>query len=313
MSRARQLIAWMGALCVAGAAWTASAAEEAPAKTPPEKTTTVKPPAGPSKVIPNAIAALRKEYAAYQKDPKQRLREKCDYFKENPAELTPAEVLKGLETAVTGDPALIAYVKWQLLSGLPAKFPDDLEKRALAVYRSAPEPGSHPGMNHRALSKAASGARGNDVAALQKEFDGAVEKSIEYNAPILAYRDELYARLPSKPDVFAAGFADVADRSARGMPAGSIFDTVSGAIRSWAIVDAKPGQAKALAGEVSRIKDMVTKADKPFSKLTADAKAAKWGPDAAAGVPVAKFDDLLKFLTDNSSPANGGGLKFKDK
>jgi hypothetical protein len=113
------MIAWLGAL-------PASAADPvAPAKAGAEKATpeATAPPAktagvANAKVIPAAITALRKEYMGFVKDPKATLREKSDYFKENPAEVTPDAILKALEGSITGDAALQAYVKWQLLSGV---------------------------------------------------------------------------------------------------------------------------------------------------------------------------------------------------
>src|SRR6266568_4262795 len=48
--------------------------------------------------------------------------------------VTAEAVVKALEASVSGGPGVQAYVKWQLLSAVVGKFPDDLVKRAIAVY-----------------------------------------------------------------------------------------------------------------------------------------------------------------------------------
>src|SRR5881227_1730799 len=107
--------------------------------------------AKPGMAVNAAVAALVKEYQAYAKDPKASpLREKSNYFIENPApDATPELVVKALESSVGGGSGAggEAYVKWQLLSAVPDKFPEELVKRAIAVYRRTPAPSPHPGMN----------------------------------------------------------------------------------------------------------------------------------------------------------------------
>jgi hypothetical protein len=261
-------------------------------------------------VIPAAMAALAKEYKAHQKDPKSaKVRGKSDYFKENPSpEVTPESVLKGLESTVSGGPAVEAYVKWQLLSGVPGKFPEDLAKRAVAVYRYAPAPpAAHPGLNKKNLTRAISGLKKEQAAGVQKQFDEKVGEATEANAVFLAYRDELFGRLPQTYEALGAGLEDVSERASRGLNAGKLFDLVGGGIRNWALGDAKTGQARSMAGTVARLKATVSEDDlKPYTKLDKDAKWAAAGP----AVDVKKLDELIKFLESNT--AGGGGIKFKD-
>jgi hypothetical protein len=308
------MIAWRGfiltvatSLCLSGVPTRAADAPEkpeTPAKTPAP---TAKPPLK-NTAVPAAIAALTKEYKAYQTDPKTaKLRAKSDYFKENPSdEITPDAIMKGLETTISGGGGLEAYVKWQLLSGVQGKFPDELVKRAIAVYRRAPAPGPHPGMNKRDLSRAVNGLKKEGVSSAQSKFDAAIEQAAEANEVFIQYRDELFARLPGKIEAISAGLEDVSERVARGLNANLIFDSVANAIRSWALGDAKAGQAKAMAGSIESLKAQVAKDDnKPYTKIGAD---AKWAAGTATN-DVKKLDELVKFLEANSS---GGGLKFKD-
>src|SRR4051812_21118948 len=124
----------------------------APAK--PAPTPAAKP--GPSPVAP-AITALVKEYQTSLKEKNgEGLREKCDYFaSDKPDGVTPDVILAALDKPIPGaaDPRAEAYVKWQLLSGIPGKLPDELKARAINAYRRAPLPSEHPARNHRALDQ----------------------------------------------------------------------------------------------------------------------------------------------------------------
>jgi hypothetical protein len=321
MNRPRQLIALITGLCLAG---TALRAADAPAVKPaPERPIAGTPAAGTATgtaprsgvaaknaVIPAAIAALSKEYTAHRKDPKSaKIRDKSDYFKENPSpEVTPESVLKGLETPVPGVAGVDVYVKWQLLSGVPGRFPDELLKRAVAVYRNAPiPPYAHPGLDRRNLTRAVNGMKKDQVASVQKQFDEKVGEAVEGNELFLAYRNELFARMPQKIEAINAGLEDVAERASRGLSAGALFDAVGAAIRSWSLADAKTVQARTMAGTIARLKATISEEDmKPYTKLDKD---AKWG-GANPAVDVKKLDELIKFL--ESGMGGSGGIKFKD-
>src|SRR5690242_8897685 len=85
-----------------------------------------KPTASPAQP---AISALLKEY----KDKKgEGLREKSNYFQENKTEgITPEVIVAALEKPVSPDARTEAYVKWQLLSGVEAAFPEELKSRVV--------------------------------------------------------------------------------------------------------------------------------------------------------------------------------------
>src|SRR3954453_8491882 len=106
----------------------AAAPAAAPTKPGSTPAATAKP--GPSPVAP-AIAALVKEYQTSFKEKKgEGLREKCDYFaSDKPDGVTPDVILAALDKPIPGaaDSRAEAYVKWQLLSGIPGKFPDELK------------------------------------------------------------------------------------------------------------------------------------------------------------------------------------------
>ncbi|HSI37244.1 MAG: hypothetical protein ACAI43_25735 [Phycisphaerae bacterium] len=263
-----------------------------------------------AKVVSAAILQLTKEYQAYLKDPKNgKVREKSDYFKENPSpDLTPDAVMRGLEQSVTGGGATEAYVKWQLLSGIPGTFSPDLNKRALAVYRRAPSPFTHPGMDKRSLSSAKIGK--GEITAANNEFSAAVAKVAEKNHPILAYRDELYARLDKNGDSAMAGLMDVADRAGAGLKTDAFFDNVAAAIKSWALTGGNTSAVRAMTERIAGLKDAVGKEEnKPFTKVADTKGVAKWTSEPT--ITIKKIDELGKFLESTASGPTGGGLKFK--
>jgi hypothetical protein len=314
MNAACRLIGLVGALSIVCPSFAAFAADAPKPDSPKPAATATTPAALKGKAVALAVAALQKEYQAYLKDPQAAtIRTKCDYFKTNPSdEATPEAIMKGLEGSVAGGPGVEAYVKWQLLSGVAGKFPDDLLKRALAVYRRAPFPEPHPGMEHRALARMVNGYRKEQIVETQAEFNRAVEHLKDVNHPILAYRDELFARLPVKLEAINIGLEDVSERAGHGLNVTGIFDNVSAAIRSWAITEAKSGQVRGMTDTVMRLRDQVTREDaKPFTKIE-DAKPAKWKAEQWLIDPK-KFDELIKFLENNANTSNGGGgLKFKE-
>lgn len=272
--------------------------------------------AGPVKInnalLAQATQALLKEYQAHAKDPKSaKLREKCDYFTQNKsADVTPDFVIKGLEQSVSRDAE--AYVKWQFLSGLSGKFPDELAKRAIAVYKRAPAPVLHPGTDRRGLQNIPSRLKKEDVASANKQYEEMVQQRTAPNEMIVTYRDELFSRLPVSYDMLRAGFEDAAERAAQGVNANKIFDAAAGATRSWALMAGKPSEIRGLGGQVADLRDAVAgEGMKVFTQLeTAKDGKVKWKTEGVLGV--AKCDDLLKFLGDQMS-SGGGGLKFKDK
>src|SRR5438477_3291237 len=98
MRLSRGLIALVGALLLGGVALGA----EDVARTPEKPGVAPVKPKGLG--VTMAVTALQKEFAAYVKDAKNnKLRDKSDYFKQNPsADATPEMILKALEGSVSG-------------------------------------------------------------------------------------------------------------------------------------------------------------------------------------------------------------------
>ena len=169
--------------------------------------------------IRNAVAALNKEFDAYLRNPTTAsLRTSCNYFGDHPsADVNAEAVVPALTTPVAGDTRAAAYVRWQLLSGLPAKIDDATARQLLVAYRASPGPMARFGISaedQQKLDRLAQGVKQENEPDLRAKIDEAISVGRRENAPILAYRDELYRRLPKTPETFAIALDDLSQRNA---------------------------------------------------------------------------------------------------
>src|SRR5947199_25372 len=81
----------------------------------------------------------------------------------------------------------------------PAKVDDAMAKPLLTAYRASPAPLPRPGMSQddqQKLDRMVQGAAMSDEPAIVEKYEDWVNSARRENQPILAYRDELYRRLP---------------------------------------------------------------------------------------------------------------------
>ena len=227
----------------------------------------------PKKLIPstaaqstvrNAVAALIKEYEDAARKPGASLRASCNYFLDHPStELTPDAVFNAILAPVGGggDARVAAYMRWQLLSGLPAKADDATAKQLLAAYRASPGPLPRAGISpddQRKLDRLVQGAKQSDEPDLLAKLEDAVNAGRRENLPILAYRDELYRRLPKTPQAFALALEDLSQRNNAVADGKDLVKAFVADVRAWAgEADPSPPPATlaALAKAVRRLAD----------------------------------------------------------
>ena len=212
------------------------------------------------KAVRAAVNTLVQEYEAHRRDPAVPLRGACTYFKEHPDETITAESVLPSLLATGGDPRLSAYVKWQLLSARPDAIEDDaLAKQLLAAYRAAPAPIPRPGISpqdRQKLDTLTQSARPGDEPSLIETLDRAVHENDKANAPVLAYRDELYRRLPKQPEVFAAAMADLHERHRAAADGKDLAKSLVSDMREWAATASPaPPTLLALAKAARRLAD----------------------------------------------------------
>jgi hypothetical protein len=215
-------------------------------------------------VLDAAVLELKKEFAAHQKDPqKSPIRTQCTYFLDHPAQVSPESLLGAIDQVTGNDPRLVAYVRWQMLSAAPKKFEQgsSLLPRVLEAYRKAPLPPPRFGISPQDQAKldaSLKDVRKEDDAKLSTMLEELARREAEANKPILAYRDELYARLPACYDALLAGFRDAAERTAAAAGGGTSDEHAGRVLKdaqAWAQSGtADPKQCAQLAEAVARLR-----------------------------------------------------------
>ena len=261
-----------------------------------------------SAAIDAAVAELSREYAAHLKDPDAApLRLQCTYFVDRPttAPPSPESVVAAMEQTSFSDPRLTAYVRWQLLSAAPKKFENDpkLLPRLLDAYRRAPLPPPRLGLSQQDQSKLDAllqRARVVEDALVTSRLEEQAAKDAEANRPILAYRDELYARLPGGYESIVAGFQDAHDRTSVAAGGGAkdahAAKVVEDAL-AWAQSgQADPRQCARLAELVARLRHVRSPPYYARATLRRGADRLSWSTRTDAVYSPTKLSDLEKVL-----------------
>ena len=271
-----------------------------------------------------AIKEILDEYNKIMKEKKgEGLREKCDYFsKGKPDGITAESVLAALEKPIQGAlPRAESYVKWQLLSGFEGKFPDALQSRANKAYRSAPQLTMHPGMEKQKMQRLLTGQIGisnkDAEAEVNKEYVEAINRYRHEVEPMLEYRDEFYSRLNPGVESFQSGLLDLYARVSTGAPSTEFYNSLSGAIRSWATT---ASDARALSQMAEAVHQIYTYAKEPRNQPiyrvmwveNNDFKGLKWQEQGTIQ-QLKTLEEFSDWLVEKSKNPGGGGLGFKDE
>ncbi len=187
-----------------------------------------------------------------------KLRQKSDFFSETAnTELTPQLAVQLLGRTLGDSDAMDGYIKWQLLSAITGDIPEELANAAFDAYRKAPGLQRRPGMEmkerivlDRELRKAVDGT------AVAAQLDMGVRRTDDLNKSVLAYRDELFSRLPSGMRTFEAALNDVYERCRAGAEPQSLTARLSGHATQWISRDASDAEVKQFAGMVTKLKIM---------------------------------------------------------
>jgi hypothetical protein len=236
-----------GSFALAGTAYGANTAAKSDMPKPDSaKPQTAKTDAAPDKnalkaaqtAIQNAVIALQKELQAHQKDPKIALREKSNYFTENPStDLLPEVLLQAIAGTFSSDSIADSYIKWQLLSGISGKFSDALGPQAAGVYMKAPKIPARPGLSandKRQLDPLTKDVKtADDSVVLTKKLADLVTPWEESIKPIIGYRNELYAKLPHIAGAMVGRLEDIKTRVEAGIDSEVEMKSAIGDLTSW--------------------------------------------------------------------------------
>lgn len=245
----------MAALVVAiGAASTASGGTTRPATT--TKATTRKISSNVAATpVREAVAAMTREFELFLRKPSSSVRTSSDYFK-GKSDIAPDAITAALQ-GEGPDPRVSAYVKWQLLSGLPDRLDGDVARQVLHAYHAAPAPLMRPGVSNadrQKLDQLLAGVKQGDEGPIVEQFEAAVNEVRRGNTPILAYRDELYRRLPKNFDTFAVALDDLQQRQNASAEGKETVKLLIKDMRDWSVSEAATPQAlTALSRAVRRL------------------------------------------------------------
>jgi hypothetical protein len=218
---------------------TAAAAASAPSSKPAASTRRSSSSNDPARAaVRSAATTLAKEYEAYLKNPRSaELRSSGNYFKDHPSKDVNAEAIASALLGGRGDPRESAYIRWQLLSGLPETLDPQIAKELLTAYRASPGPAPRPGIgqeDQQRLYVAIQGKKESDVSDLKAAIGDAVSRVARDNAPVLGYRDELYKKLPKTPEAFAAAVDDLTQRTNAAAETKDLVKSLAADVRNWA-------------------------------------------------------------------------------
>lgn len=261
--------------------------------------------------LDGALAELRREYAAHQKDADAApLRDACDYFVDHPLEVPPAALFGALVQPNGKEPRLAAYVKWQLLGALPATLDDAQVQRLIKVYQKAPFPAPRYASTkpeQQKLDRLMLRARPQDDVELTSKLEEAVKRAAEADRPVLAYREELYRRLPLGRDKIVAGLRDGYERMSVAVPTITFTDAVRDDMRSWV---ASGEASRAELREVAELMGKLRFLESPPYYESAGVRKNRLGWVLKTGklMPNAKMVEMHKLLLDAAGmPATSDG------
>jgi len=261
--------------------------------------------------IDGAARALAREWAAG----KTKQRKSCNYFQEHPSEDVTSEAIFGaLERTARDDSPQMAYVRWQLLSGINGDIAPELAARATALYKAFGALKKQPGMEQASRSELEMRRRGcqeNGVPELNKYIADEQEKVNDGNAPQVAFRDELFSRLPPTYDTIAAGFEDAQNRLKAGVPTKDHVEKVAAITQQWASQGTEQ-QLSALADALRTLsKERGTQYydSASWSESTRKVTFYKKSPT----LDKKTLETLAEQLSEQASHPTPGGLKFKDE
>lgn len=181
--------------------------------------------------VTTAITEIRREFE------QGKLRDKSSYFVDNPnAELTTEVVFTLLLKPQGKSDPMDAYIKWQILSGLPKPLPEENIPDVVLAYRKAPGVVTRPGMTDEQKRSLDKDLRKVDRMGAKNVLDKLtlnIRDNQTLNAPAMAYRKALWALLPDDAHGFEAALDDCLYCAENGMLYGNMEDVLLDRIRKW--------------------------------------------------------------------------------
>ena len=269
----------------------ATAQKKSPAKSPAK-----------SPEVEQAVAELKREYGAFVRNPEAApLRTACNYFKEDAAGTIPPEaVLAALEQRMPGNAREGAYVKWQLLSALPAEPDAAAVGRLVKVYQRAPAPTPRYGVSkqdQRKLDGLLVGAKPEDDVRLTDGLEKMAANAAAADQVVIAFRDELYRRLPPSREKFLAALQDAHARVTAAADKEKLAEALEADLPGWAL---QGGTSREQVREVADLLGKLRFIESPpyYAYASVRSGTLGWRTRNDALLTKAKFATLHKAMLD---------------
>lgn len=196
--------------------------------------------AAAEKATHKAAAILLKEYqAGTAKDAKTGLRTKSEFFSQDKQGVTEDSIMNMLCSVISPDAAADSYIKWQMLSALPAKDDEKALPRMILAYRGASEPYPRPGMSASEKAELDAAIRNmknpdaDTINAVNDKFKVFVDAWDVHNNPVMDYREAMDKRLPMSAEGIIARLEDGHARQSAGIDSEKFGLRMRDDIRKW--------------------------------------------------------------------------------
>jgi hypothetical protein len=313
--------AWACAVTVAAFAWAGDVPRAATKPSARASSRQAVPAA-----LTEAVAKLTAEAEAFAKDPAAApMRDRCDYFPEPPADVSVDAVLDHLNAPIHRNPLVAGYVKWQLLSALPLRVPDENVRDAVAAYRKSPPVAPRPGSTMREQSAMKQWIAGlkdpGQIDSYNQQWQEKTAVPRKQNDVVMAFRDGLYQRLPKNDETIRLYLQDLYERVQQGYEVHNRAEAATADIRTWALTADKPAELLAMADLLTKLRWF--KGPVVFLFVKVDGDQIVWKPKDFFLNPQRNDDPKqdafmllageLRTAAANAKATGGGGLRLKDE
>lgn len=280
-----------------------------------------RPATGPNAELQEAIRVLTSEAEAFLKNGSSSLREKSNYFAPGQVSVSESELLDAMARRISRNSFVDAYVKWQLLSGLPTTISDGHLRLASRVYRSGPDlqrlPGAAP-QDQQQMKQAILTAKESDISTINQMWRERTEPVSQVNAMVLRFRDAFSGRLPMSPETIELALADAVLRTEAGLETKKFVESLMARVRAWALEGAPPSQINRVSGLFGKLRDQAgatvltsVEWDEKSKKVVWKQETRRVNPKYSSKSPDSDAFAAMAMELRGYARNTGGGLQLK--
>ncbi len=271
---------------------------------------------GKGESLKKAIQELNKEAHDFAKNPNEaKLRTVSDYFKSVPDDVTVDQLIGAIERSQAPEPFVDAYIRWQLMSGLPAELDAKQLRRLYNAYQNTPRLQNRFGVDPRDrqwFDSMIRGGKETDEETAKAKLNELRRPTSAPNGAIIHLRSALIARFPRNYDSILLSLNEAQMRLDHGINVTEFLKNVADTIHLWIVMDnPPPAQMESLVAMLNKTKDYKgatviksVKWDEKDNALKTEIGAETFGDKT--------FDESIKELKEAVQNPGANELKFKD-